>query len=210
VILLLFVKITYWKSSGSRQTHDPRRGLGDEKGKQYHNKSSPETTISSFSGSLPSHPQHISISVNHCHHLTLTLRRCHPQSTTSPPVGHRLRLMHLAASHHPELLFPYTLRPSSSAPSCQARRAVHHRSPLRLKTYLRRRHIRQACRHKSFQAPEQSLAISLVVLHVGQARPPTSVPPWVTRARMGCRPVDALRRRWLGLGSVGAGPVVWF
>jgi hypothetical protein len=37
-----------------------------------------------------------------------------------------------------------------------------------------------------------------------------SVPPWVTRARTRCRPVDALRRRWLGLGFVGAGPVVWF
>ncbi|KAE8099577.1 hypothetical protein FH972_017548 [Carpinus fangiana] len=37
-----------------------------------------------------------------------------------------------------------------------------------------------------------------------------SVPPWVTRARSGCRLVDALRRRWLGLGFAGAGPVVWF
>ncbi|KAE8008592.1 hypothetical protein FH972_005089 [Carpinus fangiana] len=34
-----------------------------------------------------------------------------------------------------------------------------------------------------------------------------SVPSWVTKARTGCRPVDSLWHRWLGLGFVGAGPV---
>jgi hypothetical protein len=104
-----------------RVTPDPQCGSGDEKGKQYHDKSSPETTRSSFSGSLLSHPRHISISVDHCRHQTSTPRRRNPQSTTPPPVGHHLHRTHLAAPRCLEPPLPYMLWSSSSPPSFPAR-----------------------------------------------------------------------------------------
>jgi hypothetical protein len=81
---------------------DTRRGSGDEKGKQYHDKSSPETTRSSLSGSLPSHPRHISISVDHA------ASRPQPRGATTHSQLHRHRLaiasvgrtlLHLAAQN---------------------------------------------------------------------------------------------------------------